>query len=283
MYRFVAVDVDGTLLNSAHELTERVRRAVRAANRQGATVCLATGKLLRSIQPLIDDLELYGPHITCNGAVINDLRPPAIRASSAAPDLAWSQPLSPGELRAALTAIRAHDPEMPVAWYTTDAILTDAPYGRLDSILRAYREPPVRHVATLDPARATLPPPVKLLMTGSPERLARLRAAITPIVNETIEVINTTADFLECMSRSVSKGAALRRVTERLGIPRDEVMALGDGENDISLIEAAGMGVAMGNAIPALARRARMLTASNDADGVALALERFIAEGQLTH
>ncbi|HUY76191.1 MAG TPA: HAD hydrolase family protein [Ktedonobacterales bacterium] len=61
------------------------------------------------------------------------------------------------------------------------------------------------------------------------------------------------------------------------------MMALGDGENDISLIEAAGLGVAMGNAIPALAQRARLLTASNDADGVALALERFIAEGELTH
>jgi len=282
MYRFVAVDVDGTLLNSAHELTERVRRAVRAASRQGVTVCLATGKLLRSIQPLINDLELYGPHITCNGAVINDLRPPAARTADA-PDLAWSQPLTPHEIRAALAAIRTHDPDMPVAWYTADAILTDAPYGQLDSILRAYREPPVRHVATLDPQRATLPPPVKLLMTGSPERLAHLRAAITPEIGETLEVITTTADFLECMSRAVSKGAALRRVTERLGIPRDEVMALGDGENDISLIDAAGLGVAMGNAIPALAQRARLLTASNDADGVALALERFIAEGELTH
>ncbi len=281
MYRFVAVDVDGTLLNSAHELTERVRRAVSAVRRQDVTVCLATGKLLRSIQPLIDDLELAGPHITCNGAVITDLRPPEAR-TPAVPDLTWSQPLSPNEIRQALAAIRTHAPDLGVAWYTTEAIFTDAPYGRLDSILRAYREPTVRHVATLDPQRATLPPPVKLLLTGSPERLARLRADITPLIGETLEVISTTADFLECMSRSVSKGAALRRVTEQLGIPRDEVMALGDGENDISLIESAGMGVAMGNAIPALAQRARMLTASNDADGVALALERFIAEGELT-
>ncbi|HLY31883.1 MAG TPA: Cof-type HAD-IIB family hydrolase [Ktedonobacterales bacterium] len=279
MYRLVALDVDGTLLNSAHELTPRVRRAVQATRARGVIISLATGKLLRSVQSLIDELGIYGPHITCNGAVIAEARRSTGRNADQ-PDLRWSQPLSPSETRQALTALRRHAPDLGIAWYTADTIYTDAPTGPLDAILRAYHEPPIRHVAALDPQRVQLPPAVKLLVTGSHERLARLRAALAPELAETLEVIGTTPDFLECMSRSVSKGAALRRLMEQLSVARDDTLAIGDGENDISLIEAAGMGIAMGNAVPALTQRARLLTASNDNDGVALALERFIAENQ---
>ena len=84
------------------------------------------------------------------------------------------------------------------------------------------------------------------------------------------------------MRTGISKRTGIEAALRAIGELPSVTVAVGDGENDISLIEAAGMGVAMGNAIPALAQRARMLTASNDADGVALALERFIAEGELT-
>ncbi len=287
MYRLVALDVDGTLLNGAHELTPRVRRAVRATCAQGVIVSLATGKLLRSVQSLIDELGIYGPHITCNGAVIAEAQRPVSSHSSDSSgqsnqrDLSWSQPLTADETRRVLSALRTHAPDLAIAWYTPDAIYTDAPTGPLDAILRAYHEPPIRHIAALDPAQPNLPPAVKLLVTGTPERLARLRAEIAPTLDETLEVIGTTPDFLECMSRSVSKGVALVRLMDGLGITREETLAIGDGENDISLIEAAGMGIAMGNAVPALTQRARMLTASNENDGVALALERFILAGQL--
>src|SRR5579862_627780 len=104
MYRLVALDVDGTLLNSAHELTPRVRRAVQATRARGVIISLATGKLLRSVQSLIDELGIYGPHITCNGAVIAEARRSTGRNADQ-PDLRWSQPLSPSETRQALTAL----------------------------------------------------------------------------------------------------------------------------------------------------------------------------------
>lgn len=261
MYRLIALDVDGTLLDSAHRLSPAVRASVQAAQARGAVVCLATGKLLASVRGLLAELGVAGEHITCNGAALMDARTGEAVAT-------WA--LASDQRRAALTAIREAAPDLPIAWYTTDAIYADAPTGPLDTILAAYQEPPVRHVARLDD---TLPPPLKLLMSGEHAQLLALREALRARLGDTATVVRTTADFLEVMAPGVSKGEALDALARRHGVARDEIVAIGDGENDISLMEVAGVGVAMGNAMPALRARASHFTTSNDADGVARALE----------
>jgi hypothetical protein len=270
VHRLIALDVDGTLLDSAHRLSPRVRAAVRAARARGIHVALATGKLLRSAADLVAALDLAGPQITNNGATI-------MPAEGGAPLAFW--PLEPRPLAAALAAIRRADPTLGIAWYTPDDILTDAPPGPLDDVLAAYHEPPIHHVAALDARR--LPAPAKLLVTGAPARLAALRAAVTPPLAGQARIITTTPDFLEFFSLRASKGIALEAVTARLGLRRDEVVAIGDGENDIALLDAAGTAVAMANAVPALRAHATATTASNDADGVALAIETLLAGGAL--
>lgn len=272
MHRLIALDVDGTLLDSTHRLTPRVQAAVRAARARGIHVALATGKLLRSAADLVSALALAGPQITNNGATI-------MPAEGGAPLNFW--PLEPEALAATLAAVRRADPTLDIAWYTPDDILTDAPPGPLDAVLAAYHETPLRRVAALDARPAALPAPAKLLVTGAPERLAALRAAVTPPLAGLTRIITTTPDFLEFFSLRASKGIALEAVTARLGLRREEVLAIGDGENDIALLEAAGTAVAMGNAVPALRAHATATTASNDADGVALAIETLLAGGTL--
>lgn len=264
MYRLIAIDVDGTLLTSTHTLSPRVRQAVRAARASGLHVALATGKLLRSVASLVRELNLDGPQITCNGTVIAD-------AQGGPPLASW--PLEGAALSQALSAVRAADPSLGIAWYTADAIYTDAAPGPLDTILDAYHEPALVRVAALG---AEAPAPVKLLVTGSPERLAVLRAAVTPRLDGVAQVVTTTPDFLEFFSLQASKGAALRVVMDQLGLRPEETLALGDGENDITLLDAAGIGVAMANAVPALRARAQRHTASNDEDGVALVIEAIL-------
>ncbi|MDE3228673.1 MAG: HAD-IIB family hydrolase, partial [Chloroflexota bacterium] len=85
----------------------------------------------------------------------------------------------------------------------------------------------------------------------------------------------TTGDFVEVMAPGVSKGVALGELAARLGVTRDEIVAFGDGENDIPLLAAAGLGIAMANAMPALLARADDITLSNAEDGVAHALRRL--------
>lgn len=263
MYRLVALDVDGTLLDPSHNLSPRARAAVQSAQRRGTIISLATGKLLASVQPLLSDLGIGGLHITCNGAAVMD-------ATTGAPVVMWA--LSPSQQDLALAAIRELEPDMPIAWYTTDTIYTDASRGLLDETLAAYHEPPVRHVARLN---RTLPPPLKFLMTGDHARLLSLRDALRERLGSAVTVVRTTSDFVEVMAPGISKGAALHELAERLGVPREAIVAIGDGENDIPLLEAAGLGIAMGNAMPALRALTDHHTLSNADDGVAHALERL--------
>lgn len=264
-YRLIALDVDGTLLDPAHLLTPRTRAAVWSAQRRGASVCLATGKLLASVRPLLTELALGGSHITCNGAALMD-------AATGKVITAW--PLSSAQIAEALAAIRDCAPQMDIAWYTTDAIYTDAlPESPLDVTLGDYQEPALRHVARL--AGDALPPPLKFLMTGDHASLLALRDGLLERIGATLTVTRTTSDFVEVMAQGVSKGHALGELIGRLGVPRESVVAFGDGENDISLLDAAGLGVAMGNAMPALLSHATRTTLSNAEDGVAVALEEL--------
>ena len=263
-YRLIALDVDGTLLDPAHLLTPRTRAAILSAQRRGARICLATGKLLVSVRPLLAELAVGGVHITCNGAALMD-------AATGAPIASW--PLSGAQAAEALAAIRACAPKMGIAWYTTDAIYTDAPHGPLDTTLAAYHEPALRHIARLD--SSSIAPPLKFLMTGDQPGLRALLDGLLERIGATLTVTRTTSEFVEVMAPGVSKGVALHELIARLGVPREAVVAFGDGENDIQLLEAAGLGIAMANAMPALLPYAAETTLSNAEDGVAVALERL--------
>ncbi|HEX9036329.1 MAG TPA: Cof-type HAD-IIB family hydrolase [Ktedonobacterales bacterium] len=260
MFELVALDVDGTLLDDQHRLHPTTRDAILEAQQRGARICLATGKLLASVRPLLSELGLHGAQIVCNGAALMD-------GDSGCVVSAW--PLEFDLLSAALATICNIAPDQATAWYSTDAIFTDAPVGPLDDILASYHEPSVRHVSALDGA---LPPALKLLLTGDPDHLRQLRDHLTAALGGQATVMRTTADFVEIVSPEVSKGRALTALAAQLGINRDSIVAIGDGENDLSLFDASGMGIAMGNAMPALLRRADAVTATANELGVVHAL-----------
>lgn len=263
MYRLVALDVDGTLLTSDHRLAPETVTAIHAAQDHGAYICLATGKLLESVVPLVRELRLRGPQITCNGAAVMD-------ASSRRSLGVW--PLPSQLIERALTAVRSFAPDLPIAWYTTDTIFSDAPVGLLDATLAAYHEPPVRHVPHLS---SGLAPATKLLMTGDHARLLALRDHLQGEIGSEATITRTTAEFVEVMAPGVDKGTALTRLATDLGIAHDQVVAIGDGENDIPLLRAAGLRVAMGNSMAGLLAVAQWTAPSNDEGGVAATLARL--------
>ncbi|MBF6592043.1 MAG: HAD family hydrolase [Ktedonobacterales bacterium] len=265
-YRLLALDVDGTLLDSAHRLRPRVAAAVRATQAAGILVTLATGKLLPSVRPLLATLGLAGPQITLNGAA-------TIESASGEP-LRFC-PLTPEDRRAVILAVREADPSILISHFSLDAIYLDQQHPLL-GIFAAYGEgPPIIVPDLLAP---DLPPAGKILLSGAPAQLAALRAAVAPHLGERVTITTTTPDFLEFFDPAAGKGRALAALRTRLGIARSAVIAIGDGENDLPLLREAGLAVAMANGAAVTRATAHHIAPSHDEEGVAIFLEALLRD-----
>lgn len=265
-YRLLALDVDGTILDSSHALRPRVTAAIHAAREAGMVVTLATGKLLPSVRSLLDALAIDGPQITVNGAATLDATTGAkVRFC----------PLSQHDTRAIVEAVRAADPDVLVSYFTTDSIFMDNPHPEA-SIFDEFGEgPPILVPDLLSP---DLPPAAKILLSGDPSRLNSIRRRITPALAERVTITATSSEFLEFFDFAAGKGVALNALRETLGLPREAVIAVGDGENDVPLLQEAGLAVAMGNTTStALRAAAHHVTTSNDEEGLAVLLEGILA------
>jgi Cof subfamily protein (haloacid dehalogenase superfamily) len=263
-YQLLVLDVDGTLLDSTHRLRPRVAAAVRAAGTSGLRISLATGKLLRSVRPLLAALEIAGPQITLNGA--------ATLHSETGAVLRYC-PLAEPDRQEIIAAVRATDPDVLLSHFSLDTIYMDRAHPLLD-VFAAYGEGPPHMVTDL--LATDLPPAAKILLSGPPERLARLRAVLAPRFAERLTLTTTTPDFLEFFAPDAGKGVALAALRTLFDLPRAAVIAIGDGENDVSLLREAGLAVAMANGAEATRAAADHVTASHDAEGVAVFLERLL-------
>lgn len=259
-YRLIALDLDGTLLDSRHRLSPANAAAVADCLAAGAEVLLATGRVFWSARSYARQLGLRGPQITLNGAVFADAASGRLttRAGLTRPQLAT------------VVAALAHRGVAYVA-YSPEATYAEpgSPPDRL-ALLADYGEPPARPLSRAE--LLDLPEPIKVLSFLPP---GPLDAELAAELGDTVEVMRTGPHFLEFLHPGVSKGAALAELMHRRGLGAEQVLAIGDGENDISMFAVAGMSVAMGGASPAVRAAARAETAGCDEDGVALALRRY--------
>ena len=118
--------------------------------------------------------------------------------------------------------------------------------------------------------------PIKILMSVQPEALKTVQQKIAAFLPDSLTVVQTAAFYLEVIPRIINKGQGIRDICGVLGVDTAEVIAFGDAENDIPMLRAAGMGVAMGNAADAVKQAADMVTLSNNDDGIAAALEKLL-------
>jgi len=258
--RLVALDLDGTTLNPDHDLSPATVEAIAEATDRGVIVVLASGRLSHSILPFARRLGLGGVHIGLNGGVAFD----------AEGRFRHQHLLTPEQL--ALAHRLLEDEGLPVLVFGALGLWSNE---RSDAVefLHSAGEPPAR---TYDPGRLDqieLPAKVVTLLGPGP-----LDAAWAARLEPRLHVVRSGPHFLEFMPPGVSKGNALGEYLADLGIDRRHVMAVGDSENDASLLAAAGFRVAMGNAVPALKAQADVVTGTNADDGVAQALRRFVLE-----
>jgi Cof subfamily protein (haloacid dehalogenase superfamily) len=260
--QLIATDIDGTLLNSQHQLTPRTEAALRTALARGVKVVIATGKTRASTLDLTSHLALRMPGVYVQGLVIYD----------EADNVIHQQLLDLGVLREVLDFAADTDYELMV--YSGMRIFAqhDGPYTQR---MVRYHEP---HPHILNPLHSLIDatPINKLQFFDTAERIRRIREQVEPLLHGRAVLTMPNYEILEVLPVGASKGAGLAHLLAHMGIDPAHVLALGDGENDIEMLQLAGVGVAMGNAMPRLKAVADHVTASNDEDGVADAIAQFI-------
>lgn len=268
-YDILFLDMDGTVLNSRNEASERTRKALKAAQDAGVKLVVATGRTLKIVPALVYELG-FDYAAVANGASIYDLR---------TGERVYHHDFN---LEAAREMCRVLVEECDFIEFYADGgiMLSRACYERIGKRpippwhLKFFSENKTKVWESEEAFVAAGAPGLeKVALVNYDEKvLDRIRSRLIP--TGFFNITASIAGALEINDNSCSKGVALRDICGRMGIDIARSAAIGDSQNDLSMIEAAGCGVAMGNAFQEVKDRADDITASNDEDGVA----RFIEE-----
>ncbi|MBP2168996.1 Cof subfamily protein (haloacid dehalogenase superfamily) [Erwinia toletana] len=265
--KLIAIDMDGTLLNHQHNITPRVKEAIGRAREKGVYVVLATGRPYIGVARYLLELDLQQEGqfcITNNGALVQR----AVNGDCIAEvtisfdDYLYFEQLARqlGVHFHALDKSLLYTANQDISEYTVhEAALTGMP-------LR------YRSVAEMD-RTLTFP---KVMMIDQPALLDSAIARIPAELHEKYTIMKSAPYYLEILNKQVNKGAGVKALADQLGLAREEIMAIGDQENDLAMLEFAGTGVAMGNGIDAVKAISQFVTKTNMEDGVALAIEKFV-------
>ena len=260
--KMIALDLDDTLLNNKQEISTRTAQAIRQAVSKGVTVTMATGRMFCSAVVYAEQLELDVPLITYNGGLIQ---------SSRSREIFLHQTVSAEIAHQILAFCRERQ------WYI-QSYIDDVLYVKeMEDWARKYAQ-----IARIEPkvmgeAFYHVPGhPTKIMMLGEPDEIRERRDMIQDRFGKQVYVTTSKPIFLEMMNLKVNKGRALAYLAEKLGIDSSEVMAIGDSNNDLDMIQYAGLGVAMGNAADHVKALANAVTCRNDEDGVAAAIEKYV-------
>lgn len=260
-YRLLALDMDGTLLNSYGEVSERNRKAIRAALDAGIHVTISTGRSLTGALWCARELDLTCPLIIYNGGMLAD------RAGN----VLYSKELLPAD---ALLAMEEGVKRGVTLCIWCGGKLYGHPLNErtADYVRFAGVEPlPVESLEALARQGVT-----KVLWYGTKEEIPAFWKEMEKAPFENVHATPSQPMFLEFFHGEVSKAAALERLGALLNVQREEMIAMGDGANDLELLAYAGLGVAMGNASPLVKKQADAVTVTNDRDGVAEVIEKYL-------
>ncbi|HDR8038383.1 TPA: HAD family phosphatase [Bacillus cereus] len=264
-YKMIVLDLDDTLLRDDHAISTRTKEALMTAQEQGVKVVLASGRPTFGMRNVAKELRLeeYGSFIlSFNGAkIINCKTNEEIFSSTLSPEIVHN-----------LFEISQTE-DVWIHTYMGDDIVTEEnnPYTEIEGDITGM---PI--VVVDDFKDAVKEPVVKVLMNKEAERLVEVEKKLQKQLEGQLSVMRSKPFFLEFTEAGVTKGTSLNKLIQKLGIKREEVIAMGDSYNDQAMIEFAGLGVAMGNAPDDIKEIANYVTDTNMNDGVAKVVEKFV-------
>ncbi len=260
----LALDLDGTILDDRFHISMRVLDELRKAEQQGVRVTIATGRPVEVTRPFVQAVRVNAPAICLQGGLIYDFET----------ERTLHELTLPHELGCELIALERQYRAWQAVTYAAGALYVSSIrydrsfYGGLLGTSLQVREDPCLALDGHDPQ--------KVLFIVPPEDAENALIVLRALVAARATVVQSHAWFVEVNPRGAEKGAGLARLAQDLGIARGQVMAIGDQDNDASMVAWAGIGVAMGNGSAACKTVANWIAPPIDQDGAAVAIERFI-------
>ena len=263
MYKLIASDMDGTLLSSERTISERTIKAIRELKAKGVKFVLCTGRALPAIKKYQDILKIMEPVILCNGAEAFDVAnnkvifQKTIDFESA--KCIWEE----GVKRNTEIYFWAGN-----ELYTN--FLNDKIYDYTDDHHTEFKK--LTDFDTVKDKKF-----LKFIWDDTPENISRYKKEMDEMgLCDKVNYCTSMAVYLEFFNKETDKGAAIKELQKFYNIKREEVIAIGDGNNDIEMIKYAGLGVAMGNAADSIKNIADYVTSTNDEDGVYEVINKFV-------
>lgn len=268
-YKLIALDIDGTLLNTSHQVTEKVKEAIQKCKELGVKVVLCSGRPLKGVQQFLELLNLKeeGDYVcTFNGALVQNAYTGEILSHLT---LGYEDLCELKELCNEI-GFRSHFYDIKYI-YTFNKDISDY------TIMEAFLTESHLNVSTIDeiPTDFIMS---KFLISDHPEILDEKIAKIPEELYEKYTIVRSMPFYLEILNKNANKGVGIKLLAEKLGIKQEEIICVGDAGNDLHMIEYAGLGVAMGNATAEIKNIANYITKTNDEDGVAHVIDKFILE-----
>lgn len=259
--RLLCLDIDGTLLNTAHQLPPENRAAVHYAAAQGLSICLLSARPPQAIAPIAQALGVPGPVASFGGALIQDDT-----------HRIFDRRLPVDTARTVIELAQKHGISLSFYRDTAWFVAQDDEWSAAEGVITGLR-PTCMALETALAAGA----PHKLLCMGQAARIDQFYQILQTQAVQA-DLLRSKDEYLEIVPQHAGKAQALREVCGYLGISPAQAMAIGDHDIDCDLLEAAGLGVAMGNGSPAARQAADWIAPDNDHAGVAAAVYHWLKE-----
>lgn len=269
-YKLIAIDMDGTLLNSNQEISKRNREALHRAKEQGVHIILTTGRILKSALYYSKLLNLSDPVISSNGAIIS---------RSNGKDIIYKKPIEYSLSKKIMELLEENNAFYN--FYDETTFYSKESTQEIAEQRKAYSTNTAKQGIGIqifkNPIKVLNDNPTIfkfIIIEEDKNKIINLREKL-----ETIEGISVSSSWynnIEIMREGVSKGSGLIHLCKNLNIDFSEIIAIGDNENDISMLKIAGLSVAMGNSEQVIRKYSDIVTDTNDKDGVAKVIEKYV-------
>lgn len=268
-YKAIVLDLDGTLTNDKKEITPRTKNALMKAQELGVRIILASGRPTFGIEELAEELEIgsYGGFVLAfNGGKVLDWGTKQVVFEKTLDEnlvpILYDAAMEHGFQILTYQGKGIAASDIKNKYVLHEAFINQMPVFLYENFLQQIQYPIN-----------------KCLIVGDPNPLHELELKLAKQLENKMNVYRSAAFFLECVPLGIDKAASLARLLDSLQIRREELIACGDGYNDLSMIEFAGLGVAMANAAREVLDAADYVTYSNNEDGIAHIVDKFILRG----